>query len=75
MESAVNFIEENFSSSKTWKEIKEMLFKAKEIEKQQIVMAFEAGSEAMERFNDQIPDADECIYLESGSDYYAEHYC
>ena len=47
---------------------------AKEMEKQQIIDAFESGKEKMEEFQNEIPDEDETIYLMYGSEYYNNNF-
>jgi hypothetical protein len=52
--------------------VEKLFQQAKEMEKEQIVNAFENGKEKMEQFQDEIPDEDETIYLMYGSEYYNE---
>jgi hypothetical protein len=54
------------------KDINAVFEQAKEMEKEQIIDAFENGKEKMEQFQDEIPDEDETIYLMYGSEYYNE---
>ena len=71
-QTAVEWFFENLkrNENKAWY-LKHQIFEdADKIFEAQIIDAFEEGKKEMERFNNEIPDEDDPVYLMSGEEFY-----